>query len=558
MVRPAGKMSNCVTFQTKLASIVDVLVQAAAAVIDNLVNEDSALTLRLKVAQDGMDSEVLKKKILTQNELISTRFASVMGILGTEAIEKIVKLVDEMKPELMECDIGAVEVPLPENPIKSEESSQDVNMDNGEPFIVVNEEDFQLDPVILKGKDMTEGKGGRSWVWGTLHLAFSQQRTRHPAVHRCDTPSIVMATTQTEPDGFMGKAELDVDMDMTEGKGGRSWLWEHFTLLSPDKVQCGLCKNVLCYCNDTSGMLRHIRTRHPAVHQCDAHSIVMATTQTGRDSFMEQAELDVDMDMTEGKGGRSWVWGHFTLLSPSKVQCGLCNNLLSYCKNTSGMLRHIRTRHPTVRRRDTPSIIMATTQTEPACSMGQADLDVQLEMPEGRIGRSWVWDYFTLLNPNKVQCGLCQNMLSYNKNTSGMLRHIRTRHPTAILIGAAAAQTEPAAFLGQAELEVELDASEGRGGRSWVWDHFNFVLMLFLLAHRLNQSTDLEDNAEPPPTREEKLEEKSGSTNPPQGPKISADRAVESGSDAGVRFHSDHLCCDEERHSSRPTRRVKL
>ncbi|XP_061088134.1 uncharacterized protein LOC133122268 isoform X1 [Conger conger] len=366
MARPAGTMSNCVTFQTKLSSIVNVLVQAAVAVIDNLVDEDSAFTLRFKV--DGVDSEVQKKKIQTQNEIISTRFASIMGILGKEAVEKIIKLVDETKPELMECEIGTVQEASPENHVKSgteEESFQDVCMENEEPFIVVNDEDSQLDPVILKGKDMFEGKGGRSWVWG------------------------------------------------------------HFTLLSPNKVQCGLCNNLLSYYKNTSGMLRHIRSRHPAVHQCDTPSIVMAAIQTESDGMIGRSELDADMEMPEGRIGRSWVWDYFTLLNPNKVKCGLCENLLSYNKNTSGMLRHIRTRHPAA-----ILIGASAAHTDPEAFLGQAELEVELDSSEGRGGRSWVWDHFTLFPPNKVRCSFCKNMLSYNKNTSGMLRHIRSRHPS--------------------------------------------------------------------------------------------------------------------------------
>ncbi|KAG5855377.1 uncharacterized protein LOC135247332 [Anguilla rostrata] len=366
MVRLAGKMSNCVTFQTKLSSIVDVLVQAAVAVIGNLVGDDSVLTLRLKVAQGEMNSEVLKKKLQTQNELITTRFASIMGILGKEAIEKIFKLVDETKAELMECEIVTVEEASLENSVKSEdECSQDVSMEKGEPSIVVNEEDCQLDRVILKGKDMSEGKGGRSWVWG------------------------------------------------------------HFTLLSSNKVQCGLCNNLLSYYKNTSGMLRHIRTRHPAVHQWDTPSIVVAATQTDPEGLMGQAEMDADMEIPEGRIGRSWVWDYFTLLNPNKVQCGLCQNMLSYNKNTSGMLRHIRTRHPAA-----ILIGAAAAQTEPEAFLGQAELEVELDSSEGRGGRSWVWDHFTLFGPNKVRCSFCNNMLSYNKNTSGMLRHLRSRHPS--------------------------------------------------------------------------------------------------------------------------------
>ncbi|XP_036377052.1 uncharacterized protein LOC118772640 [Megalops cyprinoides] len=289
-------MSNCVVFQTRLASIVDILVQAAVAVIDNLVEEDSVLLLRLEVAQDEMDNEELKKKIQTQNELISARFASIMGILGKEAVEKIIKLVDETKPQLVECDQSSEHGTAPEsseNMLIVEEIEDDVsppiNVDEkDEPFIVVNEEDSTEQPVVLKGKDMSEGRGGRSWVW------------------------------------------------------------DHFTLVTPNKVQCGFCHNMLSYNKNTSGMLRHIRTRHPSVHQCGAVFIAGAAAPTEPGRFTGQAELEVELGISEGRGGRSWAWDHFTLFAPNKVQCVFCNNMLSYNKNTSGMLRHLRSRHPSV------------------------------------------------------------------------------------------------------------------------------------------------------------------------------------------------------------------
>ncbi|XP_064841734.1 zinc finger BED domain-containing protein 4-like [Oncorhynchus masou masou] len=51
-------------------------------------------------------------------------------------------------------------------------------------------------------------------------------------------------------------------------------------------------------------------------------------------------------------------------------------------------------------------------------------------MTEFKRAFSLVWDHFTLVTPNKVQCALCSQRLSFNKNTSAMLRHLRSRHPS--------------------------------------------------------------------------------------------------------------------------------
>ncbi|MEQ2289319.1 hypothetical protein AMECASPLE_031710 [Ameca splendens] len=42
--------------------------------------------------------------------------------------------------------------------------------------------------------------------------------------------------------------------------------------------------------------------------------------------------------------------------------------------------------------------------------------------------RSQVWEYFDLVPPNKVQCLLCPQLLTYNNYTSSMLRHYRAKH----------------------------------------------------------------------------------------------------------------------------------
>ncbi|TWW71070.1 hypothetical protein D4764_17G0005530 [Takifugu flavidus] len=41
---------------------------------------------------------------------------------------------------------------------------------------------------------------------------------------------------------------------------------------------------------------------------------------------------------------------------------------------------------------------------------------------------SKVWDHFDLIEPNKVRCLQCTQVLSYSNNTSSMLRHLGARH----------------------------------------------------------------------------------------------------------------------------------
>ncbi|KAF7641461.1 hypothetical protein LDENG_00280640 [Lucifuga dentata] len=42
----------------------------------------------------------------------------------------------------------------------------------------------------------------------------------------------------------------------------RSQVWEHFDLISPNKIQCLLCPRQLAYKDNTSSMLRHLRAKH--------------------------------------------------------------------------------------------------------------------------------------------------------------------------------------------------------------------------------------------------------------------------------------------------------
>ncbi len=44
-----------------------------------------------------------------------------------------------------------------------------------------------------------------------------------------------------------------------------SMVWEHFHLETQNKVRCMYCDRQLAYCNNTSSMMRHLRSTHPAL-----------------------------------------------------------------------------------------------------------------------------------------------------------------------------------------------------------------------------------------------------------------------------------------------------
>ncbi|MEQ2265150.1 hypothetical protein XENORESO_003015 [Xenotaenia resolanae] len=54
-----------------------------------------------------------------------------------------------------------------------------------------------------------------------------------------------------------------------------------------------------------------------------------------------------------------------------------------------------------------------------------------MEQPSRK--RSQVWNISIWCHINKVQCLLCLQLLTYNNNTSSMLRHYRAKHENSLL-----------------------------------------------------------------------------------------------------------------------------
>lgn len=64
-------MTNCVTFQTKLSSVMDVLAKAAVTEISKLFDDGFAV-LRLEMCHRENEIEALKRKLFMENERQAT------------------------------------------------------------------------------------------------------------------------------------------------------------------------------------------------------------------------------------------------------------------------------------------------------------------------------------------------------------------------------------------------------------------------------------------------------------------------------------------------------
>lgn len=51
------------------------------------------------------------------------------------------------------------------------------------------------------------------------------------------------------------------------------------------------------------------------------------------------------------------------------------------------------------------------------------------EMASKRARKAPVWTYMDQISPDTIVCLVCKDKLKYNRNTSSMIKHLRTRHP---------------------------------------------------------------------------------------------------------------------------------
>ncbi|XP_040924669.1 zinc finger BED domain-containing protein 4-like [Betta splendens] len=101
----------------------------------------------------------------------------------------------------------------------------------------------------------------------------------------------------------------------------RSYVWEHFDLISPRKVKCLICAQELTYSSNTSSMLRHLRAKHPETTPNTAATDASAAAaggagvgaQQGRQAELDEALVNMivldaqPFKVVEDKGFRAFV-----------------------------------------------------------------------------------------------------------------------------------------------------------------------------------------------------------------------------------------------------------
>ncbi|XP_020316546.1 zinc finger protein OZF isoform X1 [Oncorhynchus kisutch] len=90
-------MSNLIALQTQLASVMDTLVHAAVAELGKLIEDSSVFVFSLERTQGHCEHDKLSAKLQTESQNKMTHFATLMEVLGSEALGKIIKIMDDTK-----------------------------------------------------------------------------------------------------------------------------------------------------------------------------------------------------------------------------------------------------------------------------------------------------------------------------------------------------------------------------------------------------------------------------------------------------------------------------
>ncbi|CAB1338055.1 unnamed protein product [Coregonus sp. 'balchen'] len=88
-------MSNFIALQTQLASVMETLVHAAVAELGKLIEDGSVFMFSLELSQGHCEEDKLSAKLQTESQNKMTHFATLMEVLGNEALGKIIKIVDD-------------------------------------------------------------------------------------------------------------------------------------------------------------------------------------------------------------------------------------------------------------------------------------------------------------------------------------------------------------------------------------------------------------------------------------------------------------------------------
>ncbi|XP_077420414.1 uncharacterized protein LOC144050735 isoform X2 [Vanacampus margaritifer] len=272
----------------------------------------------------------------------------------------------------------------------------------------------------------------------------------------------------------------------------RSFVWDYFNHVNPESVVCRLCRNTLFKREQgsTTGMWRHLRTRHPteaamaakrerrgtsilsdheqqpmeigkaqvvveledengdrtSVKEDDIDSVMNGILEAVQGEKPGEAVLEAVGDPCPSSGKyhqRNRIWKHFEPLgSLNAAQCLICKKKIMCTEGKpNNLYRHMAKTHPQVNPRSGEAVneahvnselngIQGADQGEPAAAVQE---EVMVKNLSKSHRRSSIWKLFeTLGSLDVAQCLTCKKKIRCpDGKTSNLHRHVSKSHPHA-------------------------------------------------------------------------------------------------------------------------------
>ncbi|XP_071766406.2 uncharacterized protein LOC139920315 [Centroberyx gerrardi] len=179
----------------------------------------------------------------------------------------------------------------------------------------------------------------------------------------------------------------------------RSVVWHFFKAIDEDGVQCLLCKGCLIHKGRTTGMLRHLRIKHPVEF-------------AGADlSERQECEMTDSVDRHIGTDGDQYCSVEVALEDGDSDCIATVNGAEITCA-ISGIL-------------EAAEEVAVKQRKQEASGDGRSTRK-----------RSLIWKHYERLeNQNCALCLLCMKKIQHNSNTSNLHRHLAKIHPEATELG---------------------------------------------------------------------------------------------------------------------------
>lgn len=257
----------------------------------------------------------------------------------------------------------------------------------------------------------------RSWVWGFFKRIGSSTTkcgicNRVISCKNSSTTGMInhLKIHKLTPEShgeriFQSDEEDEIFDDGPRASGSiettKSWVWKYFTKISPESADCDVCgKQITCKNSGTTGMINHLKL----------HDLKEDSQKEGDPSAQLQSKKVEVLEIVQIEKPNDWVWKYFEEILDTSAQCKVCGQDVA-CNNssTSALMVHLKAH----------GLTSGSRGDEPKSNRPRT-----YNHADGN--KSWVWEYFTRLEADSAQCGICDKMIACkNSGTSGMINHLK-------------------------------------------------------------------------------------------------------------------------------------